>query len=170
MKKRISAFILLLAFLLIFCSCEKETRTCEELLLAGLEYGIDSYSNNGYIFLKNADEESAFFMSEDVKTIMYGKRFKDALNETCDFAIYISAKVPYEIAIFECYSSNDADEILQMCYERADEIKVGLRYSEWENATKAIEAVIYRKYVIFAFADSQTRNSGIIEEIKGLLD
>ena len=169
MRRPTGTFALLLAFLLCFCSCQKEKKTCEELLLAGLDYGIDGYIDNGYIFLKSADEASTFFMSEKTKSLMYGQKFKDTLNATCDFAIYISSRTPYEIAIFECYSQNDVDEILRMCYERADEIKIGMRFSEWEGASKAIEIQAYKKYVIFSFTDSEERNAGTIEEMKAIL-
>ena len=170
MKKHIQIFILLLALLVIFCSCQKEKKTCEELLLAGLDYGIDGYINNGYIFLKNADESSVFFMSQKTKSVIYGQKFIDILDATYDFAIYVSSSRPYEIAIFECYSQNDADEILRMCYERADELKIGLRFTEWESESKSIELQVYKNYVIFCFTDSRERNVGTINEIKLLLD
>ena len=112
MKKRIRILAILFVFIFIFCSCEKEKKTCEELLLVGLDYGIDGYSDNGYMFFKNVDESSVFFMTENLKNNMYGMKFKSALDETCDFAIYVSASSPYEIAIFECYSRNDTDIIL----------------------------------------------------------
>ena len=56
MKKHIQIFILLLALLLLFCSCQKEKKTCEELLRVGLEYGINGYADNGYVFLKNVEK------------------------------------------------------------------------------------------------------------------
>jgi hypothetical protein len=73
------------------------------------------------------------------------------------------------MAIFECYSRNDTDILLQMCYERADVLKVGLRFSEWENASKLIDIQVYKNYVIFVFTDSESRNEGTIESIKSLL-
>ena len=95
MKKHIQIFILLLALLVLFCSCQKEKKTCEELLLTGLDYGIDGYINNGYIFLKNADESSVFFMSQKTKSVIYGQKFIDILDATYDFAIYVSSSRPY---------------------------------------------------------------------------
>ena len=169
MQKKIRIFVMLLAIIFLFSSCKKEKMTCEELLSAGLEYGINGYSESGYIFLKNADRSSVFFMSEKNKSVMYGEKFNDTLNSTKDFAIYVSASSPYEIAVFECYSRNDTDEILRMCYERVDEIKIALRFGEWEMSSKAIELQVYKKYVIFAFTESQERNEGVIEEIKMLL-
>ena len=136
---------------------------------AGLEYGIDGYADNGYIFLKNVDETSVFFMPSKKISSMYGERFQNAIDKTNDFAIYVSASTPYEIAIFECYSQNDIDLITRMCYERADEIKIALRYGEWISKSQAIEIEIYKKYVIFIFTDSLERNLATIEEIKTLI-
>ena len=169
MRKQISIISLLLAMLLLFCSCKKEKATCEELVLEGLEYGIEGYSENGYIFLKSADESSAFFMTERTKRILYGERFSYELDAAKDFAIYISASSPYEVAVFECYSKNDANEILRMCYERTDEIKVGLRFSKWESQSKFIALQTYGRYVIFAFTDSYERNRETVDKIISLL-
>lgn len=169
MLKKISIVSLLLAILLLFCACQKENATCEELLLAGLEYGIEGYSENGYIFFKSAEKSSAFFMTEKTKNIMYGEKFCYELNAVKDFAIYISASSPYEVAVFECYSKNDANEILRMCYERTDEIKIGLKFSRWESQSKFIALQTHGRYVIFAFTDSYERNLGTVDKIISLL-
>ena len=169
MKKRIIGFLLLLVILFLFASCQKENMTCEELLSAGLDYGINGYENSGYIFLKTNDKSSAFFMTPKIKADMYGEKFIDALESTKDFAIYVSASVPYEIAIFECYSKNDIDAVLRMCYERADEIKIALKSAMWKEINNSIEIQVYKKYVIFAFTDSLERNEETIEVIKKLL-
>ena len=169
MRKQIRFIIMLLAISLLFCSCKREDFTCGELLIEGLEYGIDGYSDNGYIFLKCDDASSIFFMSERMKNIVYGEKFIPILDATKDFAIYISASSPYEVAVFECYSKNDANEILKMCYERVDELKVGLRFTEWERASKYISIYVYKRYVIFAFTDSYERNDGTINEIISLV-
>ena len=169
MRKVIRIFVMLLVFVFLFCSCQTEKKTCEELLCAGLEYGIDRYADNGYIFLKNVDESSVFFMSDKKKSSMYGENFRSAIDKTKDFAIYISSSTPYEIAIFECYSQNDIDMIMRMCYERADEIKIELRFGEWACKSEAIKIEIYKKYVIFSFTDSAERNLATIEEVKMLI-
>ena len=147
------------------CSCQKESRSCEELLLSALEYGIDGYRNSGVVFLADAEENSAFYMSELQKNNAYGEKFKPAIDACEDFAIYFSASSPYEIAIFKCYSKNDAEDILRMCYERSDDKKVGLRFTEWEEASKHIEVLAYKRFVFFIFTDSQSRNYGVYEEI-----
>ena len=170
MKNKIRIFSLLLALIFLLCSCQKEKVYCEELLTVGLEYGINNYNDNGYVFLKSADNSSVFFMPEKTKSSMYGEKFKSALEVTADFAIYVSASNCYELAIFECYSKNDIDEILRMCYERADEIKVALRFTEWESRSSAIMVEVYKKYVIFSFTESQERNEGVIEAIKSYLN
>ena len=96
-------------------------------------------------------------------------RIGTLLDAAKDFAIYISASSPYEVAVFECYSKNDANEILRMCYERTDEIKVGLRFSRWENQSKFIALQTYGRYVIFAFTDSYERNRETVDKIISLL-
>lgn len=169
MKKRIRILALLLALIFLLFSCKKEKKTCEEILRAGLDYGIDGYQNTGYVFLKSADKSSVFFLPDKTKYSMYGEKFDGALEATKDFAIYVSASNRYEIAIFECYSRNDTDEILKMCYERADEIKIGLRFTEWENISKTIEVQAYGKYVIFVFIESAQRSEETIEKIKECL-
>ncbi len=121
------------------------------------------------IFLGSADENSAFYMSDSQKISVYGEKFKSTIDSCEDFAIYFSASSPYEIAIFKCYSKNDAEDILRMCYERSDEKKVGLRFTEWEEASKFIEIVEHRKFVFFIFTDSQSRNYGVYEELLRLL-
>ena len=126
---QIRIFSLLLALIFLLCSCQKEKTPCEELLRVGLDYGIDRYNENGYVFLKNVDESSVFFMSDKTKCSMYGEKFKSTLNGTADFAIYTSASNCYELAVFECYAKNDTDEVLRMCYERADEIKIAFRFT-----------------------------------------
>ena len=134
-----------------------------------IEYGIEGYANNGMVFLKNADEGDAFYISEKIKKTMYGERFVEDLDKTEDFAIYVSASNPYEIAIFKCYSRNDTEDILQMCYERADEIKVALRFGKWEEATKGILIRGYKNYVVFLFTDSADRNEDIAYNLENMI-
>lgn len=170
MKKIIRIVTLLLALAFLLTSCKKEKKTCGELLSAGLEYGINGYANSGYIYLMDAEESSVLFISEKTRENMYGKRFLGVFSVLCDFAIYTSASSPYEIAVFKCYSKNDTDEILRMCYERADKLKVGLKYTEWESASKWISVSVYKKYIIFAFTDSAERSEGAAERIIKLID
>lgn len=170
MKKIICIMSLLLVLVFSLNACDKEKKTCGELLSAGLDYGINGYENSGYIYLKSADENSVFFMNEKMRVDMYGKKFAEVLSGLCDFAIYTSASSPYEIAVFECYSKNDTDDILRMCYERADRLKVGLKYTEWESASKFICISIYKKHIIFAFTDSAERSEGAAQEIIKLID
>ena len=133
------------------------------------EYGIENYADNGKVFLKKADEGDTFFISEKIKRTMYGERFLEAIKKTEDFAIYVSASNPYEIAVFKCYSKNDTEDILQMCYERADEIKVALRFGKWEEATKGILIRGYKNYVVFLFTDSSERNDDIAYNLENMI-
>ena len=166
-SKRI--LFMLLAVSCFFCSCEKKALNCEELLMFCAEYGIENYSDNGMLFLKNAEEGDIFFISDKIRERMYGERFIDALSKTEDFAIYVSASTPYEIAVFECYSRNDTENILRMCYERADELKVALRFGKWEKAAQGILIRGYKNYVVFLFTESQERNEDIAYNLERML-
>lgn len=130
-----------------------------------LEYAIDGYKSTGVLFLRDAEIGSTFYMSDAKIISVYGEKFKSAIASCEDFAIYFSSSEPYEIAVFKCLSRNDADEILKMCFERSDDKKVGLRFTGWEQASKAIIVSEYRNYVIFIFADSQLRSDGAYERI-----
>ena len=161
--------VVLLAVTILFCSCKKENVSCEELLAYSLEYGIDGYKDNGSIFLKNAQEGESFFISDKLKKTTYGERFFEALERCEDYAVYVSASTPYEIAIFKCFSRNDTDDILRMCYERADELKVGLRFGKWDEASKNILICEYKNYVVFSFTDSAERNEDIMLGIEKMI-
>ena len=163
-------FFILLAVLCCFCSCNDSDADCEELLTFCVKYGIENYQDNGTVFLKYAEEGDVFFASEKIKETMYGKRFLEDLEKTEDFAVYVSASAPYEIAVFKCYSKNDTEDVLQMCYERADELKVALRFGQWEEASRGILIRIYGRYVLFLFTDSADRNESIACDIENLLN
>ena len=165
MKKIVKLIVLLLAACVFLCSCVNEKKSCEELLRVGLEYGIDAYYDNGCLFLKTAEEGEVFFFTQKAKKTMYGEKFLNALDATEDFAIYVSASSPYEMAVFKCYSRNDVDGILRMCYERADALKVGLRFGKWERASKDVLITAHKKYVVFIFTDSSERNQAVYGEI-----
>lgn len=171
--KYISSFkriiFILLAVLLALCSCNSESVDCEELLIYSLDYGIDGYRDNGSIFLKSAEEGSAFFISEKTKKLIYGEGFFDYLEGCEDYAIYTAASNPYEIAIFKCFSRNDTNNILRMCYERADEIKVALRFGRWEGASKDILISECENYIIFLFTDSAQRNENVANGIAKMI-
>lgn len=170
MKKYTRISVLLLAVIMLLCSCKAEKKTCEELLLAGLEYGIDGYRDNGYFYFKDADEGSTVFLTEKHKKLLYGEKFVDTISSLKDFAIYTSTMSPYEISIFECYSSADVYDAMNACYERADEIKVALRFGKWEEASKGILITTYRKYVILAFTDSPQRSEETVATIISALN
>lgn len=169
MKRIVACFLLLLTAFFLLSSCAREEKSCEELLMLGLEYGIDGYRNNGYIYLKEAEEGESLFFSEKKKKTVYGERFLEILEDVEDFAIYFSASTPYEIAVFKSATRNLNDGLVRMCYERADQKKVGLRFTEWEVASKSITVSVYRTYVFFIFTDSAERNEGVEAELRGAL-
>ena len=166
MKKYRALFLLLLVSLLVLSSCKNEKKSCEELLLIAAEYGIDNYGENGYLFLNSAEENSSFYFSRSKKISLYGERYLQCLDEIKDYACFLSSADPYEIAVFECFSRDQTDEIIKMCYERSDLLKVGLRYTKWETASKGITVFAYKKYVVLLFTESEEMNRAVEENLK----
>lgn len=157
--------VIICALLLFSCGSKKKTVNCEELLIRGIEYCISGYRDNGYLFLKGSSKEDSFYMPESLKRTLYGERHLKALEECKDYAVYLSASTPYELAVFECYSRDGAEEILQMCYERADTLKVGLRFTEWERASKGIYVFLSKRRVFFLFCESFELSESAVEEL-----
>ena len=167
--RRFVCALQLLVLVFLLCSCDSREKSCEELLTVGVEYGIENYRDNGYIYLKEADEDKIFFFSEKNKKTVYGERFLEIIDKTEDFAIYFSASTPYEIAVFKSASRNLNNELIKMFYERADEKKIGLRFTKWERASENIIISAYGKYVFFIFTDSEDRNEGVESELYRIL-
>ena len=93
----------------------------------------------------------------------------EVVDKSEDFAIYFSASAPYEIAVFKSDSRNLNSELIKMLYERADEKKIALRFTEWERGSRDIKISAYGKYVLFIFTDSNERNEGVEQEIYRML-
>ena len=167
--RRFVCALTLLAFIFLLCSCDSREKSCEELLTVGVEYGIENYRDNGYVFLKKAEQGELFFFSEKNKKTVYGERFLEVVDKSEDFAIYFSASAPYEIAVFKSDSRNLNSELIKMLYERADEKKIALRFTEWERGGRDIKISAYGKYVLFIFTDSKERNEGVEQELYRML-
>ena len=122
---------------------------------------------NGQIFLMDADEGQFEYFSDATKALMYGENsLKNYFPKIEDCAIYVSSHIPEEVAIFKCYSRSDVDEIVKMCLERADMIKVSLRGSSWQEKTEKIRVTVHRHFVVFSFTDD---SQGIERRIKNLV-
>ena len=160
MRRSLSVFLLVLCILMPSCAARRNI-TCESLLGEVLKLCEGEAKRNGQVFLLSAEEGSLEYFSEDIKAQMYGERAVELyfrLVEDC--AVFSSAHIPEEIAVFKCYSASDTDDVAKMCLERADEIKVALRGSAWAEKTEKIRVTIHRRFVVFSFTD----NPEIIEK------
>ena len=163
-KKALLIFILI--FVLIFCSCAKQQST-QTLLVSLLEVSGESLEGNGIFYYSEALEGELGYFSKADQFLMYGKdnvEHNFPKIEAC--AMFVSSRVPSELAIFKCYSASDTDEIERMCLERADEIKVALYNTQWRDKTEGIRVIAYKRYVLFSFVEN---GSGVERKLKELI-
>ena len=154
MKKRsLSVFLLVMCMLLVGCSSQKNI-SCERVLSHVLADMAVNTERNGQVFLLSADEGQIEYFPDQTKMLMYGENsLKNCFPKIEDCAIYVSAHILEEVAIFKCYSSSDTDEIVKMCLERADMIKVSMKGSSWQEKTEKIRVTVHRHFVVFSFTD-----------------
>ena len=156
MKKK-ALFIFVLVICISFGSCStKNAFSCEDILGEMLKVSGENVEGNGIIYFANADESTFGYLSQEDKELIYGKNRVEQLfdcKKIEDYAMFFSTRGVGEIAIFKCYSRAYTKETARMCMERADEIKVLLRNSEWREKSEGIKVVIYKEYVLMIFAE-----------------
>ena len=149
MKK---AFILLLCVFLAFSAagCGKN-ESAQDIL-----YRIcaDSELPSGTTYLSGVPEGSSSYLSTDTAEVLYGEEAADEVFPLVkDYAIYLSSFAePYEVAVFECYSRSDTDEVAKMCLERAETLKVSLRGTQYSSIAENAKVEISGKFVIMVVA------------------
>ena len=123
-----------LSALLIFCllflySCGESGGGANDILAKMLESEVELPFGN--VYLMSANEGDVEYLSERVKNVLYGKKeVKEVFPMIKDYAIYVSSvEVPYEIAVFCCYSRSDADAVVKMCLGRADSLKAYMSHT-----------------------------------------
>lgn len=166
MKKRLlPIFLMILCFLLTSCASQKNI-SCDAVLSKLLTVSGEAPRRNGQVFLLGAEEGRIEYFSDENKALMYGDNaLKHCFPRIEDCAIYVSAHIPEELAVFKCYSSSDTDEIVKMCLERADMIKVTLRGSEWQEKAEKIRITTYRRFVVFSFTDHSEKIESKLKEM-----
>ena len=145
-------FILLMCVFLAFSvsGCGK-TEDARDIL-----YRIcaDSELPSGVTYLSGAPEGSSSYLSHDTAEVMYGESAVDEVFPLVkDYAIYLSSFAePYEVAVFECYSRSDTDEVARMCLERAEVLKVALRGTQYSSIAETAKVEIKGKLVMMVVA------------------
>ncbi len=144
-------FVIFMIFLIFVCSCvlscAKESASAEETLssLMAESDGLPA----GEIYLKDASEGEKGYFSQSLCEAMYGEDAYGMLALVEDYAVYMSsAQAPYEIAVFKCFSSTDAEKIGTLCLERAEMFRVLLGKTEWKSLADSACVTVSGRTVI----------------------
>ena len=156
MKKAL--FIIFMTLCILLCSCGVgNALSCTDILAEVLAVSGENTDGNGVLYFFGSESGEIGYLSREEKALIYGEsRVKQLFDENKieDYAMFFSSRGVGEIAIFKCYSKDDTKEVARMCLERADEIKVLLRKSEWREKSEGIKVIISKKYVLMVFAEN----------------
>ena len=147
--RRFFVIVALLAVLLVsFSSCSSKKRVSAEEMLSDIMAETGGLPA-GQIYLKGALEGSDGYFSRSICEAMYGEDAYEMLALTEDFAIYVSSvQAPYEIAVFKCFSSTDAEKLGALCLERAELLRVLLHKTEWKTLSEGASVSVKGRTVI----------------------
>ena len=148
--------VFVIIFSLLFSSCTvKSSIGADNLLLELLRVSGEDIEGNGYVYVSFAIEGELGFFDDAKKVAMYGENATEGYFRCIEeYAIFVSSRVPSEIAVFKCFSLSDTDTVARMCLERADVLKVALRGTSYEGKSSAIEVTVIGRYVVFCFAEN----------------
>ena len=146
--KRFFVFMISLIFVCTcLLSCGNESTSAEEMLSS-----IMAKSNGlpaGEIYLKGVSEGEKGYFSQSLCESMYGEDAYEMLSFVEDYAIYMSSvQAPYEIAVFKCFSSTDAEKMGTLCLERAEILRVLLGKTEWRELVDSASVRVSQRTVI----------------------
>ena len=152
--KRFFVFIIsLIFFCMCLLSCKTESTSAEEMLssIMAKSKGLPA----GEIYFKGASEGEKGYFSPSLCASMYGEKAYDMLAFVEDYAIYMSSvQAPYEIAVFECFSSTDAEKIGTLCLERAEILRVLLGKTEWRALVDSASVNVSGRTVIMTVTEN----------------
>lgn len=166
--KNLRFIALALVFCILFlCGCAEDEPDAYSLLV-DLMLGVNEEpGNNGYLYSSKASEGDVEYLPGDILVTLYGEKYLDSWSEMVEeCAIFLSARDVCEIAVFKCYSRSDTALVTTMLFERADELKVALRHTEWEEQSGEISIEINGKYLLFALTH---RSEELSRDFKSLV-
>lgn len=112
--------------LLLFTSCSNKSLSAEDVLN---DVCPDLNLSAGHLYLSGSEEGSEHHMSPALFSVMFGRETPEVVKE---YALFVSSfNVPFEIAVFKCYSSSSCDEIEKLCLSRIDHLKRFYKNSEY---------------------------------------
>ncbi len=154
MKKKALLFFLIFAMVFMPSCSEKPEEKASDLLYDLLLVSGEAIENSGYLYDLSANEYEIGYFSPEERALLYGEYQADYFSKIEDCALFMSSRNPCEVAVFKCYSASDTEQIVKMCLERSDSIKVVLRFGEWEEKSKNIRISVCKRYVLFCFAEN----------------
>ena len=149
-KKALFIFALILA--LVLSGCSNNSENADMLLSELLAVSGENFEDSGIFYFCNSAEGEVGYLSKDDQALIFGKD-SISFDKIHAYAGFVSARTPAELWVFKCHSASDTDDVVKMCLERADVIKVALRNTEWREKTKNISIKVYHRHVIFAFVE-----------------
>lgn len=156
---RVLGCVFLISSLLIMTlSCSaKDSYTCKDIIEKMLATCEGSGGKAGELYFEGALEGEEGFFSPSLMRDMYADQGVARMAGVEDFAIFVSAREPFEIAIFKCFSTDDVEAVTLLCLGRRDLIRVSLRNTRWSEQTSDIRVCSSGRYVLFAFCDNNKR-------------
>ena len=166
--KTIRIIALALLFCLLFlCGCSGEEPETYSLLKDLLTVSDEDFDGSGYVYSSRAREGDAEYILPDTLADLYGEKYIAEIGRLVEeYAIFLSSRGVGEIAVFKCYSRSDSDTVSTMLLERAEELKVALRNTEWAEKSGEIRIEVKGKYLLFAFTH---RVEHICEDFQSLV-
>ena len=147
--KRAAVFFCVIS-LFFFVSCGRaDKRSALDILSEKMSDVGDIPS--GSIYLSTSEEWESSYLSPELLSVMYGENAEESLALCSDIAIYLSERAPYEIAVFKCYSSADAENIAALCMKRMDNMRVILKNTEWYSASLDSRVEVFGRVVTASF-------------------
>ena len=161
---KLFSFVLSIILCLSLVSCTSKKRNTgeilQELMTAARELP------QGEIYVKNAAEGEDGYLSAAMADALYGEAASEYLALTEEYSIYLSSFAkPYEIAVFKCYSSTDAQKIERMCRERANIVSVALRRTEFHSLHENIRIIREGDTVVFLMTDRPDKTERLAKKL-----
>ena len=136
-------------------SCSKAQKSAEDILYricASVELPA------GSTYLSQAEEGEENYLSPDTASALYGARaLEEKLPLVEEYAIYLAASAPCEIAVFKCRSRSDTDGVAEMCLERADALGALMKGTALDGLYGQARVTKHKKYVVMILCEDHER-------------
>lgn len=164
MMRSFSKVLILSVCFILLCSCASEQKSCEDIALwlcDELKLPV------GQMYCRGEEGASLRTLPSDTMRIMYGDNAQEIFELLEDYSIYLcAAGAPYEVAVFKCRSASDSDGVAALCLERAGELSVLLRDTEYADICRNARVVSRGKYTVMVIAPDAEKAE---EMAKGIL-